>query len=244
MSGLPPDWTPYTPGTAIPNGFVLYQNTVIPLSDFNAMSAQGFFQAPSSMPQPVNKTTMPAYISQRLQSAALEPFARANNNNAAAWIQSAQSKLAQMECPQQFWIAEISICLTHDAGTWCNKWHEEHTNKSWDIFKQDFLARFVLKDTALMIIRQVKNLTQTGTVVTKVTASKLRAGIKPAPSHQAGLAGGEIYLHLDFCFSKQIQVQEPFPPWWQLRGPLWAPKAMPKPWWVWLGLGRLFLAAQ
>ncbi|KAJ9079440.1 hypothetical protein DSO57_1035430 [Entomophthora muscae] len=28
------------------NGFVLYQNTVIPLPAFNAMSAQGFFQEP------------------------------------------------------------------------------------------------------------------------------------------------------------------------------------------------------
>ncbi|KAJ9059942.1 hypothetical protein DSO57_1036276 [Entomophthora muscae] len=128
------------------------------------MSAQEFFQAPSLMPQPADETTMPAYVAQRLQSAALEPFAVANNNNAATWIQSAQSKLAQMECPQQFWIAEISICLTYDAGTWCNKWHKEHTDKNWDTFKQDFLARFVLKDTALMIIHQVKNLTQTGTV--------------------------------------------------------------------------------
>ncbi|KAJ9063861.1 hypothetical protein DSO57_1036487 [Entomophthora muscae] len=78
-----PDWTLYTPGTKIPNGFVLYQNTVILLTAFNAMSAQGFFQAPSLMPQPADKNTMPAYVAQRLQSAALEPFARANNNNAA-----------------------------------------------------------------------------------------------------------------------------------------------------------------
>ncbi|KAJ9061431.1 hypothetical protein DSO57_1020921 [Entomophthora muscae] len=164
MSGLPPDWTPYTPGAEILNGFVLYQNTVILLPAFNAMSAQDFFLAPLSMSQPADKTTISAYIAQRLQSAALKPFARANDNNAAAWIQSAQSKLAQIEYPQQFWIAGISICLTHDAGTWCNKWHEEHTNKNWDTFKQNSLARFVLKDTALMIIRQVKNLTQTGTV--------------------------------------------------------------------------------
>ena len=52
----------------------------------------------------------------------------------------------------------------HDAGTWCNKWHEEHTEKNWETFKKDFLTRFVLKDTALMIICQVKNLTQTGTI--------------------------------------------------------------------------------
>ncbi|KAJ9071988.1 hypothetical protein DSO57_1031810 [Entomophthora muscae] len=58
MSGLPPDWTLYTPGTEIPNGFILYQNTVIPLPAFNALSAQGFFQTPSSMPQPADKTTM------------------------------------------------------------------------------------------------------------------------------------------------------------------------------------------
>ncbi|KAJ9083269.1 hypothetical protein DSO57_1036356 [Entomophthora muscae] len=77
-----------------------------------------------------DKNTMPAYVAQRLQSAALESFAGANNNNAAAWIQSAQSKLAQMECPQQFWIVEISIYLTHNTGTWCNKWHKEHTEKN------------------------------------------------------------------------------------------------------------------
>ncbi|KAJ9072052.1 hypothetical protein DSO57_1031151 [Entomophthora muscae] len=163
MSGLPPDWTPYTPGTEIPDGFVLYQNMVILLPAFNVMSAQGFFQAPSLMPQPADETTMPAYIVQRLQSTALEPFAGANGDNTATWIQSAQRKLAQIECPQQFWITEISICLTHDAGTWCDKWHKKHTDKNWDIFKQDFLTRFVLKDTALMIIHQVKNLTQTGT---------------------------------------------------------------------------------
>ncbi|KAJ9066972.1 hypothetical protein DSO57_1004402 [Entomophthora muscae] len=131
MSGLPPDWTPYTPGAKIPDGFFLNQNTLIPLPAFNAMSAQGFFQAPSSMPQPTNKSAMPAYVAQRLQSAALEPLAGANNNT-AAWSQSAQSKLVQIKFPQQFWIAEISIHLTHDAGTWCNKWHKEHTNKNWN----------------------------------------------------------------------------------------------------------------
>ncbi|KAJ9058695.1 hypothetical protein DSO57_1009774 [Entomophthora muscae] len=31
MSGLLLDWTPYTPGAKIPDGFVLYQNTVIPV---------------------------------------------------------------------------------------------------------------------------------------------------------------------------------------------------------------------
>ncbi|KAJ9079780.1 hypothetical protein DSO57_1031951 [Entomophthora muscae] len=69
-----------------------------------------------------------------------------------------------MEFLQQFWISEISIYLTHNAGTWCDKWHKEHTKKNWDTFKQDLLARFVLKDTVLMIIRQLKNLTQTGTM--------------------------------------------------------------------------------
>ncbi|KAJ9077697.1 hypothetical protein DSO57_1014159 [Entomophthora muscae] len=54
-----------------------------------------------------------------------------------------------MECPQQFWIAEISIRLTHNTGTWCDKWHKGHTNKNWDTFNQDFLARFVLKNMAV-----------------------------------------------------------------------------------------------
>ncbi|KAJ9066901.1 hypothetical protein DSO57_1004983 [Entomophthora muscae] len=61
-----------------------------------------------------------------------------------------------MECPQRFWIVEISIQLTHDAGTWCNKWHKEHMEENWDIFKQDFLARFALKDTTLVIIHQAQ----------------------------------------------------------------------------------------
>ncbi|KAJ9062286.1 hypothetical protein DSO57_1012289 [Entomophthora muscae] len=77
-----------------------------------------------------------------------------------------------MECPQQFWIEEISIQLTHDAGTWCNKWHEGHTEKDWDIIKQDFLARFVLKDTKLIIIYKVKNLNQTGTMKEPTCAYK------------------------------------------------------------------------
>ncbi|KAJ9063350.1 hypothetical protein DSO57_1001255 [Entomophthora muscae] len=55
-----------------------------------------------------------------------------------------------------FLIAEIFICLTHDAGTWCNKWHEDHTKKDWDTFKRDFLARFLMKDATLIIILQVK----------------------------------------------------------------------------------------
>ncbi|KAJ9076726.1 hypothetical protein DSO57_1023472 [Entomophthora muscae] len=118
----------------------------------------------ATISKPTDKNTMSAYIAQRLQSAALEPFARATNNNTTTWTQSAQSKLARMKCPQQFWIAEISIQLTHNTDTWCNKWHKEHTDKNWDTFKQDFLARFMLKDTVLMIICQVKSLTQTGTV--------------------------------------------------------------------------------
>ncbi|KAJ9084181.1 hypothetical protein DSO57_1027120 [Entomophthora muscae] len=44
------------------------------------------------------------------------------------------------------------------------KWHEDHPEKDWGTYKRDFLARFVMKDTALMIIRQVMNLTQAGTV--------------------------------------------------------------------------------
>ncbi|KAJ9069525.1 hypothetical protein DSO57_1017684 [Entomophthora muscae] len=83
ISVTPPNWTLYTPGTKIPDGFVLYQNTVILLPAFNALSAQGFFQAVSSMPRPADKTTMPAYVSQRLCSSALKPFAGANNDNAA-----------------------------------------------------------------------------------------------------------------------------------------------------------------
>ncbi|KAJ9052326.1 hypothetical protein DSO57_1035282 [Entomophthora muscae] len=50
MSGLPAEWTPYAPGAEIPDGFVLYQNMMIPLPAFNALSAQGFFQDPSAMP--------------------------------------------------------------------------------------------------------------------------------------------------------------------------------------------------
>ncbi|KAJ9069206.1 hypothetical protein DSO57_1020928 [Entomophthora muscae] len=128
------------------------------------MPPQGFFQTPATMPQVTEKSTMSAYVAQRLQSATLEPFSGANDNNATAWIQSAQSKLTQMEYPNHFWIEEISIQLTHNAGTWCNKWHKDHTMKYWDTFKQEIWAQVVLKDTALMIIRQVKNLTQTGTV--------------------------------------------------------------------------------
>ncbi|KAJ9057580.1 hypothetical protein DSO57_1021269 [Entomophthora muscae] len=80
--------------------------------------------------------------------------------------------------------------------------------------------------------------------VTKVTVLRPRAGIEPAPSHQAGLAGRGDLPAPRFFFLKKIQVQESFLPWWQLRGSFWAPKATPKPWWVWLGMGRLFLAAQ
>ena len=99
MYGLPLDWTPYTPDAEIPNGFFLYQNMVIPLPAFNAMSTQGFFHALSSIPQPTDKNTMPSYVAQRLQSAALEPFAGANNNNAATWIQSAQSGFGLQKSP-------------------------------------------------------------------------------------------------------------------------------------------------
>ncbi|KAJ9079626.1 hypothetical protein DSO57_1033419 [Entomophthora muscae] len=50
MSGLLVDWTPYAPSAKIPDGFFLYQNMMIPLPRFNALSAQGFLQAPSAMP--------------------------------------------------------------------------------------------------------------------------------------------------------------------------------------------------
>lgn len=164
MSGLPRDWIPYTPGAEIPENHVLYQNVLVPVPAFNALSSQGFFQMPSAIPRSADESIMPAHVAQRLRSAALEAFAGANDENAAAWIQSAQSKLSQIECPTRFWIAEISIRLTHDAGTWCDEWHKANEEKDWDKFKTDFLARFVMKDTALMIARNVKNLTQTGTV--------------------------------------------------------------------------------
>ncbi|KAJ9055401.1 hypothetical protein DSO57_1004263 [Entomophthora muscae] len=51
MSCLPMDWALYTPGTEIHNVSVLYQSMVIPLSAFNALPAEGFFQAPSAAPQ-------------------------------------------------------------------------------------------------------------------------------------------------------------------------------------------------
>ncbi|KAJ9078345.1 hypothetical protein DSO57_1007382 [Entomophthora muscae] len=52
-----------------------------------------------------------------------------------AWIQSAQSNLAQMECPQSFGIAEISFQSTCNTGTWCYKWHEDCPKKDWDTVK-------------------------------------------------------------------------------------------------------------
>ncbi|KAJ9053130.1 hypothetical protein DSO57_1027388 [Entomophthora muscae] len=42
-----------------------------------------------------------------------------------------------------------------------------------------------------LVFIQLISLTKLGVSVTKVTVSKPWAGIKPAPSHQAGLAGGE-----------------------------------------------------
>ncbi|KAJ9068714.1 hypothetical protein DSO57_1025949 [Entomophthora muscae] len=95
MSGLPVDWTPYAPGAEIPDGFVLYQNMVISLPEFNALSAQGFFQAPFSTPQE-NKKHHAFKLAQKLCSAILELFSRANNNNPTACIWSTQNNLTQI----------------------------------------------------------------------------------------------------------------------------------------------------
>ncbi|KAJ9055144.1 hypothetical protein DSO57_1007368 [Entomophthora muscae] len=71
------------------------------LTAFNALSAQGFFQALTTIPQVTDKSTMSAHVAQKLCITALEPFSGANENNTTAWIQSSHNKLAQMECPQR-----------------------------------------------------------------------------------------------------------------------------------------------
>ncbi|KAJ9072155.1 hypothetical protein DSO57_1030247 [Entomophthora muscae] len=51
MSGLLLDWTLYMQDAEIPDDFFLYQNMVIQLPAFNALSVQGFFQAPANTSQ-------------------------------------------------------------------------------------------------------------------------------------------------------------------------------------------------
>ncbi|KAJ9087463.1 hypothetical protein DSO57_1033178 [Entomophthora muscae] len=84
MSGLLVDWTTYTPGAEITDGFFLYQNMVIPLPAFNALSVQEFFQAPSAMPQATDKNTMPTYVV-RAQSALDSQLASLEVIKHAAW---------------------------------------------------------------------------------------------------------------------------------------------------------------
>ena len=83
MSGLPCNWFPYIPGAEIPENHVLYQNVLVPAPAFNTLFSQGFFQMPSTIPCSAYKSIMPAHVAQQLQSAALEAFAGANNENAA-----------------------------------------------------------------------------------------------------------------------------------------------------------------
>ncbi|KAJ9067076.1 hypothetical protein DSO57_1002992 [Entomophthora muscae] len=71
-----------------------------------------------------------------------------------------------------------------------------------------------------------------------------KTGIKPSPSHQAGLAGGRDLLAPEFFLFKVDPGAGIIPALVVAVGPLLGPKAIPKPWWVWLGLGRLILAAQ
>ncbi|KAJ9057983.1 hypothetical protein DSO57_1017311 [Entomophthora muscae] len=59
MPGLPVDWMPYTPEPNIPEGYILDQNMAVPVCAFNALSAQGFFQAPSVLPQANDESSMP-----------------------------------------------------------------------------------------------------------------------------------------------------------------------------------------
>ncbi|KAJ9054375.1 hypothetical protein DSO57_1015379 [Entomophthora muscae] len=78
--------------------------------------------------------------------------------------------------------------------------------------------------------------------VTKVTNPQ--AGIKPAPSHQAGVRAAGFCLHLNFLCKANIQMWElilPFLQLWGLPGPQ---KLRPSLGGGWLSLSRPILAAQ
>ncbi|KAJ9078993.1 hypothetical protein DSO57_1001206 [Entomophthora muscae] len=57
-----------------------------------------------------------------------------------------------------------------------------------------------------------------------------QAGIEPAPSHQAGLAGGGDLPTPGFLLFEENPGAETIPALVVAEGPAWAPKAMPKPW--------------
>ncbi|KAJ9059431.1 hypothetical protein DSO57_1002427 [Entomophthora muscae] len=62
-------------------------------------------------------------------------------------------------------------------------------------------------------------------IVTKVTCSKPRAGIKPAPSHQAGLAGGGDFPAPGLALKSKNSGAETIPALVAAAGPVLGPKS-------------------
>ena len=109
---------------------------------------------------------MPTHILQRLRNIEFGVFTGNIEENATQWIQSAQNKLAQVDCPPRFWRSKVAIRFTQDAALWSEEWSQStpEEDQSWDAYKAASLAHFAPPDTEVWVARAAKELRHTVTV--------------------------------------------------------------------------------
>jgi hypothetical protein len=140
-------------------------------------------------------THIPNHVLQRLRNVDFGSFSGNVEENPTQWIQSAQNKLNQVECPQRFWRSEVAIRLTHDAALWSERWIEttHAIDQTWDNYKAAFLVQFAPPDTEVRIARAAKCLRHTGSIQEYIRAwdeLRLRA--------PAGMDFDSVGYRLDF----------------------------------------------
>lgn len=161
---LPEGWLVYNPDEDIPNTHVFFNGLLIPYAQHVAMARLGVLNQ-TGHPPPPPEQGIPKYVLNRLQMAELGTFACNTEENAANWIDSIEHKLSQVECPERYWISEVSLRLKLEASKWADNWQRENrTNPTWTLFKTEFLERFHRPEMDLNIIAVIENLKQTDTV--------------------------------------------------------------------------------
>jgi hypothetical protein len=107
MADLPEGWARFTLGDAVPENRVVFNGYLIPVGQFNALSAGGMFTTLAAGAE--DPTHIPNHVLQRLRNVDFGSFSGNVEENPTQWIQLPQNKLNQVECPQRFWRSEVAI---------------------------------------------------------------------------------------------------------------------------------------
>ena len=142
----------YVVGDAVPQGHVIYQNMVVPVSIYNALQL-GANPLVAVQPEP-----------QQYCNFKLPIFAGKEDNNLQNWLKNAFNKLRLYNIPKRHWVRESANFLEGLALVWFNNWMNTTNNFSWDNFQNGMNTRFGCQHSCLSVARMWDNLKHNNSV--------------------------------------------------------------------------------